>query len=935
MTDPWERVRQIAGDEHAAYFEELAASAEDRPLDHEISAETMALNARRDALTARYLSGGIGDLDLRGEFELLLHDFEALRDRCPPDGRDRESLQYFANQLMGALGGITSQQGQKGRARDWYTRAAAGWLLMGDQAAANDSRLKAAQAAVADGADVDATVTDLESELADKPPVRRAAVLVSTARILFNAGDHFAAQQRVGEAAGLLNAAGLTDPMAAGSAEGALTAWLDSGYREAMSGARWQQLPFLLVVVAVTWGNIITLRFRLGASPFEQTEPVRKDLLALVERLYKETEDIGKRNPAVHEPTDPPPDGETPSHAANSSFPQNIDRRNRLIALLAAYRRAGQGGAGPDDLLAGLANLELEASQAGDVWTASQAASERVAVLFPAGRIAEAEAVTAAALGRFRDADGLNTARRHALLVDFQVWAALIADKQRNVPLVSQLCGDAIAGFERERAEVHEPYLQDSYLRQRTKLYQLGVLAAWQLDDHELTLARADLTKARGCLAWAAAPSAPADGAPSAQIALLRAEWSRLADAEDGPDTINWRRTVWSRLMTAQSRVSRTVAPPALEVAALQAALAPDEAIIYYYFVGPEALLIYVITPTAVGGEVRVIEKARGRIDQLAAEIVKFGDAEEPGLERLDRDLSQLSEWLLPRDNAHLLEHARRLLICPHRILHHLPLHALDWRDGPLIERFAVSYVPNATSLLLTRPAAPSPGILSVGLGAFPSPLPPIPGAEQEAADIAAIYQRRGIPAKALQGANASRASLERLRADGGLERFAVLHLATHGDDILPEEPGEAALHLADGRVDAMEISQWTLRADLVALSACWSGRRPVHGRVAGSGSPGQTPAAQAEELFGDEIYGLQAAFFAAGARQILGSMWPVSDRPAAIVMKAFHAGLAAAQPPEIALQTAISQRRRAGWAAGHWAPYKLTVLGRIGQTAG
>ena len=370
MADPWERVRQIAGDEHAAYFEELAASAEDRPLDHEISAETMALNARRDALTARYLSGGIGDLDLRGEFELLLHDFEALRDRCPPDGRDRESLQYFANQLMGALGGITSQQGQKGRARDWYTRAAAGWLLMGDQAAANDSRLKAAQAAVADGADVDATVTDLESELADKPPVRRAAVLVSTARILFNAGDHFAAQQRVGEAAGLLNAAGLTDPMAAGSAEGALTAWLDSGYREAMSGARWQQLPFLLVVVAVTWGNIITLRFRLGASPFEQTEPVRKDLLALVERLYKETEDIGKRNPAVHEPTDPPPDGETPSHAANSSFPQNIDRRNRLIALLAAYRRAGQGGAGPDDLLAGLANLELEASQAGDVWTA-------------------------------------------------------------------------------------------------------------------------------------------------------------------------------------------------------------------------------------------------------------------------------------------------------------------------------------------------------------------------------------------------------------------------------------------------------------------------------------------------------------------------------------------------------------------------------------
>jgi CHAT domain-containing protein len=233
----------------------------------------------------------------------------------------------------------------------------------------------------------------------------------------------------------------------------------------------------------------------------------------------------------------------------------------------------------------------------------------------------------------------------------------------------------------------------------------------------------------------------------------------------------------------------------------------------------------------------------------------------------------------------------------------------------------------------MTRPAPPSPDILSVG--AFPPSLPPIPSAEQEAADVAATYQRVGVPATVLREASASRAGFERLRADGELERFTVLHLATHGDDTPLEEPGEAALYLADGRVDAMEISQWILRADLVALSACWSGRRPVHVRAARAGSPGQTPPARAEELFGDEIYGLQAAFFAAGARQIPGSLWPVADRPAAAVMRAFHADVAAGQPAEIALQAAINQQRHAGRPAAHWAPYKLTVLGRIGQAGG
>ena len=155
-----------------------------------------------------------------------------------------------------------------------------------------------------------------------------------------------------------------------------------------------------------------------------------------------------------------------------------------------------------------------------------------------------------------------------------------------------------------------------------------------------------------------------------------------------------------------------------------------------------------------------------------------------------------------------------------------------------------------------------------------------------------------------------------------------MIHLVTHGKDHPPEELAEAALHLADGPLDAMDISQWTLHADLVALSACWSGRRPTNVRAGGSSDRAMT-AAQAEELFGDEVYGLQAAFFAAGARQILGSLWLLDNGTGPAVMSDFHAGLSPSQAAETALQAAVIRQRRADQSFYHWAPYKLITLGR------
>ena len=43
----------------------------------------------------------------------------------------------------------------------------------------------------------------------------------------------------------------------------------------------------------------------------------------------------------------------------------------------------------------------------------------------------------------------------------------------------------------------------------------------------------------------------------------------------------------------------------------------------------------------------------------------------------------------------------QRLLLSPHKVLHQLPLQALAWQGEPLCAHFAVTIVPNLTSLLL------------------------------------------------------------------------------------------------------------------------------------------------------------------------------------------------------------------------------------------
>ena len=130
--------------------------------------------------------------------------------------------------------------------------------------------------------------------------------------------------------------------------------------------------------------------------------------------------------------------------------------------------------------------------------------------------------------------------------------------------------------------------------------------------------------------------------------------------------------------------------------------------------------------------------------------------------------------------------------------------------------------------------------------------------------------------------------------SSGDLERYSCLHFATHGENVNSDSP-MSHFYLADSMLDGLELARLRLGAETVVLSACCSGQRPIFGRGM-------------QELPGDDLFGLQAAFFRAGARRVLGTLWPVASQAARQISVSFHSQLASGKcrDPETALQKAI-----------------------------
>jgi CHAT domain-containing protein len=171
---------------------------------------------------------------------------------------------------------------------------------------------------------------------------------------------------------------------------------------------------------------------------------------------------------------------------------------------------------------------------------------------------------------------------------------------------------------------------------------------------------------------------------------------------------------------------------------------------------------------------------------------------------------------------------------------------------------------------------------------------PGIAKVAEEVDRLAALLPRAGV----LRGPEATIAGF---RARAGVS--GLVHLATHAL-FRSDNPLFSGLRFSDGWLLARDLYEMTLECDLATLSACQTGVTFVDA--------------------GDELFGLQRGFLAAGARSVAASLWLADDAATAALMEQFYCRLAQGMPKAAALRAAQRQTMRRFPHPYHWAAFVL-----------
>ncbi|HEY9808256.1 MAG TPA: CHAT domain-containing tetratricopeptide repeat protein [Halomicronema sp.] len=196
--------------------------------------------------------------------------------------------------------------------------------------------------------------------------------------------------------------------------------------------------------------------------------------------------------------------------------------------------------------------------------------------------------------------------------------------------------------------------------------------------------------------------------------------------------------------------------------------------------------------------------------------------------------------------------------------------------------------------LIVGNPTMPS---IRYDLESQPQALSPLPGAEKEAQEIAAL-----LNTQALIGSQATETVITEK-----MPNSRIIHLATHG--LLDEMVGfQSSLAFtptdkADGLLTTREILNLKLNADLVVLSACDTGRGSING---------------------DGVVGLSRSFIGAGVQSVIVSLWAVPDSPTAVLMTEFYRQLEQTKDKAKALRQAMLKTKEKYPLPKDWAGFTL-----------
>jgi CHAT domain-containing protein len=194
-----------------------------------------------------------------------------------------------------------------------------------------------------------------------------------------------------------------------------------------------------------------------------------------------------------------------------------------------------------------------------------------------------------------------------------------------------------------------------------------------------------------------------------------------------------------------------------------------------------------------------------------------------------------------------------------------------------------------------------------------------LPGTKKEIDVIASLALDKAAIHR-FEGTDASELKIKSIKTP------TILHIATHGE--FTQQNGtdsylQSKLILAgagdgqaftlsdysmyeDGFLTAYEVTEMDLlNTDLVILSACETGLGEIQN--------------------GEGVWGLQRAFQLAGAKNVLGSLWKISDEATVVFMESFYTALLNGSSTSQSYQTAMKETRKQFSHPYYWGAFTLT----------
>jgi CHAT domain-containing protein len=336
------------------------------------------------------------------------------------------------------------------------------------------------------------------------------------------------------------------------------------------------------------------------------------------------------------------------------------------------------------------------------------------------------------------------------------------------------------------------------------------------------------------------------------------------------------------------------------------------QAVLVFYWIGPERSYAWVVTERAIRLvalatteeeiALRVRDYQRGIVESLVDPIA----SSTTGDQLYATLIAPLSQWI-PRNS--------RVVIVPDG-----PLNTLNFETLPVpgehrhywIEDVEIAVAPSLSALSV-RPSPSSSAERSVLLIGDPVPTDPkFPSLKYASAEM-----------KAVSGAFASRAAVYSAAQATPAQylasqpaRFDIVHFTAHAE-ANAESPLDSAVILSRDsggyKLYARDVAERPLSADLVTISACRSAGERTYD--------------------GEGLVGFAWAFLRAGARRVIAGLWDVDDRSTAAMMGQVYANLAGGASPSEALRAAKLEMIRSGTVTAkpyYWAPFQLFVGSQV-----